>query len=211
MHHGAGLRRQTGNTMKHDTASRRRPGTVAACVLVGALLGSAPAARAQTQPASAWWPGGASIQLGGSRDGTRMATLGLQWQSGWRHDWWGGQLGYSTEALLGHWRAQGPRGGREAYTHLALVPMLRNRADGGRSRWFLEGGIGVSVTDNVYRSAHKQFSTAFNFVDVIGVGYSFGAAREHELGLRLVHISNADVKKPNPGMDSLQLRYARLF
>jgi len=198
-------------TQFHGAASRHRQGAAATCAAVVAMLASAPAARAQTPPAHAWVPGGAFIQLGESRDGTRMATLGLQWQSGWRHGWWGGQLGYSTEALLGHWRAPGPRGGHETYTHLALVPMLRNRADGGRSRWFLEGGIGVSLTDNVYRGAHKQFSTTFNFVDVIGVGYSFGAAREHELGLRVVHISNADVKKPNPGMDSLQLRYARMF
>jgi lipid A 3-O-deacylase len=63
----------------------------------------------------------------------------------------------------------------------------------------------------VYRSQHKQVSTAFNFVDVIGVGYSFGASREHELGLRVVHVSNADIRKPNPGMDSVQLRYARVF
>lgn len=181
-------------------------------LVVAALLGGALPAQGQTTtPTHAWLPGGVSLQLGESRDGTRMTTLGLHWHSGWRHDWWGGQLGYSTEAQLGHWRADGLRGGQETYTHMALVSLLRNRADGGRSRWFIEGGIGVSLTDNVYRSPHKQFSTRFNFVDVIGVGYSFGAARQHELGLRVVHISNADIRKPNPGMDSVQLRYARVF
>ncbi len=203
--------------MKHDrqslTARTARAAACAlACALAGALLGVSPAARAQTPAAPGGWvPHGASVQLGESRDGTQMSTLGLQWHSAWHHDWWGGQLRYSTEAQLGHWRAGGLRGGTETYTHVALVPLLRNRFDGGRSRSFLEGGIGVSLTDNVYRSAHKQFSTRFNFVDVIGVGYSFGAAREHELGLRVVHISNADIKKPNPGMDSVQLRYARVF
>lgn len=204
--------------MKHNGPHHRPRRTAAACALVAALLGCALPAQAQTgtgqatqTPGSPWRPGGVSLQLGESRDGAQMTTLGLQWHSGWRHDWWGGQLGYTTEALLGHWRAAGVRAGHETYTWAAVLPLLRNRADGGRSRWFLEGGIGVSLTDNVYRSAHKQFSTRFNFVDVIGVGYSFGAAREHELGLRVVHISNADIKKPNPGMDSVQLRYARAF
>lgn len=204
--------------MKHNRLPYRPRGTAAACVLVvAALLGCALPAQGQTASGqttptrSPWLPGGASLQLGESRDGTQMNTLGLQWHSGWRHDWWGGQLGYSTEAQLGHWRADGVRGGHETYTWVAVLPLLRNRADGGRSRWFLEGGIGVSLTDNVYRSQHKQFSTRFNFVDVIGVGYSFGAAREHELGLRVVHVSNADIRKPNPGMDSVHLRYARLF
>lgn len=195
---------------RHTPTSRTT--RAATCALACALLGGGLAAHAQvpTAPGS-WVPHGASVQLGESRDGTQMTTLGLQWHSAWHHDWWGGQLRYSTEAQLGHWRADGLRGGTETYTHVALVPLLRNRADGGRSRWFLEGGIGVSLTDNVYRSAHKQFSTRFNFVDVIGLGYSFGAARQHELGLRVVHISNADIKKPNPGMDSVQLQYARVF
>ena len=189
-----------------------RGAAAAGVLLAAALLGCALPALGQThQTRSPWLPGGASLQLGESRDGTQMTTLGLQWHSAWHHDWWGGQLRYSTEAQLGHWRADGLRGSTETYTHVALLPLLRNRGDGGRSRWFLEGGIGVSLTDNVYRSARKQFSTRFNFVDVIGVGYSFGAPREHELGLRVAHISNADIKKPNPGMDSVQLHYGRVF
>lgn len=200
--------------MKHNRPPLTRPlGQAAAWVLaMAALMGATVPAQAQTQtPSRGWTPNAASLQLGESRDGTQMTTLGLQWHRAWRHDWWGGQLSYSTEAQLGHWRADGLGGSSGTYTHVALLPLLRNRADGGRSRWFLEGGIGVSLTDNVYRSQHKQFSTRFNFVDVIGVGYSFGAAREHEVGLRVVHISNADIKKPNPGMDSVQLRYARMF
>lgn len=192
--------------MKHNS--------LPAALLAATTLATAGAcAQAQTPPdarRSAWMPSGLSAQAGRTRDGTAIAVLGLQWHSGWRYDWWGGQLGYSTEAQLGHWRVDGA-GGRESYTQLAVLPLLRNHFDGGRSPWFVEGGIGLTLTDNVYRSRDKQFSTAVNFLDVLGLGYRFGAAREHELGLRLAHISNANIKKPNPGTDTILVRYAYRF
>lgn len=94
---------------------------------------------------------------------------------------------------------------------LGLVPLLRYRFGQGRSGWFIEAGIGVSLMDPIYRTSEKQFSTRFNFVDVAGVGRSFGSRRERELSLRIAHVSNADIKKPNPGENFLQLRYAVLF
>jgi lipid A 3-O-deacylase len=65
--------------------------------------------------------------------------------------------------------------------------------------------------DRKFRTQDKEFSTAFNFVDVIGVGRSIGADRRQELSLRISHISNAGIKKPNPGEEFLQLRYAVMF
>jgi hypothetical protein len=67
------------------------------------------------------------------------------------------------------------------------------------------------MTDKPYRTPAKEFGTRFNFVDTAGVGRSFGAQRKHELGLRLVHMSNAGIKEPNPGENFLQLRYAASF
>ena len=89
--------------------------------------------------------------------------------------------------------------------------MLRLRPAGGSSPWFIEAGIGITVMDRLYRSQTKKFSTTFNFVDVAGIGRSFGADRRQELSLRLVHISNADIKSPNPGENFVQLRYAWMF
>jgi hypothetical protein len=39
----------------------------------------------------------------------------------------------------------------------------------GASPWFVEGGIGATVTSSVYRSTDKHFSTAFNFGDHVGL------------------------------------------
>lgn len=157
-------------------------------------------------------PAGVSLQAGGGhRDHTQHAAVGLLWKNPWQRDWWGGQASLMTEFQFANWRADGRNGGRESYTQAVLLPVVRTRGDAGRSRWFLEAGIGVSLMDNVYHTQRRQFSTAFNFVDVLGAGYSFGAQRQHELGLRLTHVSNANIKRPNPGEDSLQLRYARWF
>ena len=63
----------------------------------------------------------------------------------------------------------------------------------------------------MYRTPEKRFSTAFNFHDMLGVGYSFGADRAEEVGVRFVHYSNAGIREPNPGINFLQLRYGRRF
>ena len=66
----------------------------------------------------------------------------------------------------------------------------------------------ASWFDRAYRTPRRDFSTRWNFYDTIGVGHSFGAQHQHELGIRWVHVSNAGIKEPNPGQDFLQLRYA---
>ena len=116
-------------------------------------------------------------------------------------------------AYVSQWRLRSatPAGAHHSLTQLGLVPVLRLRLDEGRSPWFVEGGIGLSVTDTMYATPGKQFSTRFNFADHLGVGLSLGARRQHELALRLQHISNGDIKKPNPGEDFLQLRWGVAF
>jgi lipid A 3-O-deacylase len=119
-------------------------------------------------------------------------------------------VGGLTEAYLSHWSARGDDG-RVSFTQVGVLPLLRYRFDQGRSPWFIEGGIGLSAMDRVYRTRSKEFSTTFNFVDVAGVGRSFGERRSQELSLRISHVSNAGIKHPNPGENLLQLRYARMF
>jgi lipid A 3-O-deacylase len=166
-----------------------------------ALAFSAPAAW----PAG-WAPDGVFAEAGFAPSHSRSVTAGALWQ--WERQWRFGnaQVTGATEAFLSRWRARD-----DTATQLAVVPLLRLRLDHGRSPWFMEGGVGVSLMDDLYRNHGKHFSTRFNFVDVFAVGRSLGADRRHEVSLRLAHISNADLKKPNPGEDFLQLRYTALF
>jgi lipid A 3-O-deacylase len=101
---------------------------------------------------------------------------------------------------------------RTSFTQLGVLPVLRYRFGQGRSDWFTQAGVGISVLDVLYQTSEKeQFSTHFNFQSVAAVGCGFGPERRYELSLRLAHTSNADIKKPNPGENFLQLRYAALF
>jgi lipid A 3-O-deacylase len=115
-----------------------------------------------------------------------------------------------TEAYLSEWSARGV-GERRAFTQLAVLPLVRLRFRGGASPWFVEGGIGISAMSPIYRTGTKEFSTSFNFVDTVGIGRSLDAQHRHELSLRVQHVSNADIKTPNPGENFLQLRYAVAF
>ncbi|HWP10336.1 MAG TPA: acyloxyacyl hydrolase [Ramlibacter sp.] len=152
-------------------------------------------------------PAGAFVQGGVAEHQGYSATAGVVWPWSWQHDFGSTQLTGLTEAYVAHWNARGPTG-RQSYTQLGVVPIVRLRFNGGLSPWFLEGGIGVSIMDKRYQTESSEFSTKFNFVDVIGVGRNFGAGGRQELSLRLSHISNGGIKEPNPGENFLQLRYA---
>ena len=155
-------------------------------------------------------PGGAFVQ-GGLGEHAQSITAGVIWPWEWKRQGWGGEWSVQTEALISHWRADAFDGGQQGFTQLGIAPTLRLRFDQGRSAWFIEGGIGLTVLDKNYHTPNKQFSTRFNFIDTLAVGRNFGERGEHELSLRVVHISNANIKRPNPGEDFLQLRYATRF
>ena len=155
-------------------------------------------------------PQGAFVQGGLAENHAYNVTAGVLWPWSWRRDFGRAQFSGLTEAYVSHWSARGETQ-RQSATQIGLVPLVRLRFDGGLSPWFFEGGIGISVMDRKYRSGDNQFSTAFNFVDVIGAGRNFGDGGRQELGLRISHVSNAGIKKPNPGETFLQLRYAVRF
>jgi lipid A 3-O-deacylase len=116
-----------------------------------------------------------------------------------------------TELILSAWRADAYFGGHQDFWHLTLLPVLRMRLDEGRSPWFFDAGIGVSYTHKLYVTPHNAFGSQWNFYDMLGVGYSFGARQQDEVELRYVHLSNGGFKDPNPGENFVQLRYAHRF
>lgn len=176
------------------------------------LLSLLAAMAAVPAAAQDWRPGGAFLAEGGvSVHGTTMLAAGASWPWRWQSQGRGGSWSGATEAWIAHWSAREDGGPRSGFTQVAISPMLRWRFGGGASPWFAEAGIGLSLNDRLYRREHKQFSTRLNFVDSFGVGYSFGPSSAHEIGLRLMHVSNAGFRKPNPGENFVLLRYARSF
>lgn len=155
-------------------------------------------------------PQGMFIQIGAGDDSARALSVGAVWPWSWQRQVRGGRLEGLTEAYVSRWSVR-DNGGRAGFTHLGVVPVLRYRFEEGRSPWFIEGGIGLTYMDRVYRADGKQFSTRFNFADVLGAGRNFGDGQRHEVSLRLTHFSNGGMKHPNPGMNLVRLRYGLLF
>lgn len=163
-------------------------------------LGCATAADSGAQSPSVYLQGGAASH------GTRALTLGATLPWG---DW---QKPLGSGVLTGHWDGYVSRWTYDGVHHgglvlLGLTPVLRWTPDGGRSPWFFQGGIGVTLMNHLYRTPGEEFSTAFNFASHLGVGLRFGEHRQQEMMLRVQHISNAGIKHPNPGINYLQLRY----
>jgi len=174
-----------------------------------ALAALAPAAHADASATN-----GLYLQYGHSGNGeskTSAYTLGATKPMALNSSLLGMQATGYWDLYGSHFSADNPRGSDYKTWLIGLTPTFRLRFDQGQSPWFVEGGIGVSYTDVLYRSDVKKFSTRFNFGDHLGVGYSFGANRNQEITLRLQHYSNASIKKPNPGENYVQLRYAHAF
>lgn len=153
-------------------------------------------------------PDAAFAQLG---DGAHVQslTLGASWDWNWQHRLPGGLLTARTDLEVGRWRTGGCECDRN-FTRAGVTPVLRLRPDAA-AQWFVEAGVGANAIWPLYRKGSRRFSTLFNFGDLVAVGRSFGAAHQHEISLRLEHFSNADIKKPNPGENFVQLRYAWRF
>lgn len=155
-------------------------------------------------------PHAVALQAGIGKGGTDMAGVALQWN--WDFERLRrAEVTAHTELMLNRWRYDAVGGGSSELTQVALVPTLRMQLARGRSPWFVEVGVGASWMDRLLVTPDKRFSTRWNFYDLAGVGYCFGDRRQQELGLRWAHVSNAGIRKPNPGQDFLQLRYVVHF
>lgn len=177
--------------------------------LLRGLAAVALAAAATAAPAQALSLRGAFIQGGAADHDTRSLGIGVIGGTAWQHDLPMGQLSLHGEAYVARWSSDLGGGGHRDYWQVVAIPVFRLRF--GESPFFAEAGIGVSYMDKLYLTPDKQFSTRFNFADVLSAGYSFGEQRRNEVALRFSHFSNAGIKHPNPGENLYQLRYTRLF
>lgn len=151
----------------------------------------------------------AFVQGGSGEEGVGAAGLGVAWELPWRSA--GGGLTVRGEVFVNGWRTPRVGGGHHGLAQVGAVPLVRWRADGGRSPWFVEGGIGLSWLDGELHTPERTFRMRLNFSDNLGAGFLFGVDGEHEVSLRWQHTSNGGMRKPNPGQDLLLVRYAHRF
>ena len=147
---------------------------------------------------------GVSIELGGG-NGADLWRAGAQWK--WERKWpafgsW--RVGGYWELSAGAWD-----GGQKTLYDFGATPVFRLE-ESSPSGWapYAEAAIGLHLLSRQRITEQKEFSTSWQFGDHLGAGVRFGARRRYDLGLRLQHISNASVERPNPGINFLLLRFA---
>ena len=78
-----------------------------------------------------------------------------------------------------------------------------------RAGWqpYLELGVGLRYLSDI-RMADQYKSTRFQFGDIVGIGIRQG---HWQIGLRYLHVSNADIEVHNPGTNFYTLKMDYLF
>jgi lipid A 3-O-deacylase len=172
---------------------------------LGALL-ALPASFAAAQSFDS-----AALEVG---TGSKVQMVRISAQSQWDRKWLVSnnyQLSGYWDANLGQWRGNAYRnrsGEHQNITVIGLTPVFRyQRAD--KLGWFGEAGIGVSLFSQLYDNDDNRLSTAFQFADHIGAGYTLD--NKWELSARIQHYSNGGFKKPNSGVNFVVLKAAYRF
>jgi hypothetical protein len=177
----------------------------AAALTIGGVLGAlvAPAARAEglgldatlaATPAATRGVKKVSLTLGATRDDPL-----------WQGDIWRLKLRHEVE--VGFWHV--PRARDIVEAGYSPVLRLERSLSGGQSpSLYFEASIGPRLLSHTRIAPDYRISTAFQFSDMVGLGVQWGRST---LGLRFQHLSNADIKRPNPGINFLQARYTYLF
>jgi len=73
---------------------------------------------------------------------------------------------------------------------------------------YAELGVGIAYFNNP-AFASPSINTRFQFSDIAGVGYKLSS--KTAVGVRFEHFSNADIRKPNPGVQALELIVSKKF
>ena len=145
--------------------------------------------------------------------GSRVRVKKVEVDLGWMREQplWQGQdwrLRLRHEVALAEWRVPDARN----ITEFGYSPVFRLERPGASATFFAEGSIGARLLSHTRLAPHVPLSTAFQFADMLGVGMQWGqGVGAQTVGLRLQHQSNADIKKPNPGINFLMLYYRYAF
>ncbi len=123
---------------------------------------------------------------------------------------WALRYGVEFDVLNMHAR-QARKYGASNIAAIGVTPMLRVEWPRGDHMTFVDAGIGGHLLSHTSLQGGPNFGTAFQFGEWIGTGLRFGPGMAYEVGLRVEHLSNADIKLPNDGITFASLRAAWHF
>jgi len=182
------------STGQDPSAGHRRCGAVKAAMTALWVSVAAPLA-AQEPPELA-------IRFG--KDGGSYEGAGLAYRFG---PWWSKDLGrwrasLRPEVEFTHFRYTGSTSADTALNEIGGIGLFRIHYGTGALRPYGEFGLGLSLFGDG-RLGHKEFSTRYQFSEHVGLGVEFSG--RWFAGWRYSHYSNANIEKPNPGLDLHQI------
>lgn len=189
-------------------------GRVAMSICFTALAAVSTATYAQPtsspdMPGAVGQYGGSAQALGlrvGHHGSYRSATVFWQSPVWWSHNFsnGAGRLDLLGEVTATYWDAR--HGDPSSMWQAGTAALLRWWPS--ETPVFLEAGFGPTLISKT-RFAGYGLSTALQFGSHVGVGYVFN--KRHQVSLRGSHFSNARIKRPNNGLNVVQVDYAFRF
>jgi lipid A 3-O-deacylase len=128
---------------------------------------------------------GAFVEAGYGDDSTSLLRAGITYR-------WRGSLAGYWEIGAGAWD-----NAEETTVDIGVTPVFRLQ----RSRFYLEAGIGVHL---VHAHVSTEGNLALQFGSHAGVGVHSG---KYDFGVRLQHLSNGGLSRPNPGNNFMLVRF----
>jgi hypothetical protein len=124
---------------------------------------------------------------------------------------WLGEVDIYWELSVNFWEF-GADNQHDTNYALALSPVISSQfatiANKYPLKW--EFGIGISLINDT-RFAGKDIGSHYQFEDRLGLILEFGEDLKQSFAVRYMHYSNGGLNDKNPGMDFLNLSYARHF
>jgi lipid A 3-O-deacylase len=155
-----------------------------------------------------------SFEAGEGNESTDIWRVGLQWD--WRRRWFTDRawtLGGYWDLQAGRWSgALRPGQPHQDVWDIGITPVFRlERTARTPVVPYVEAAIGFHLLSDLRVNFQRAFSTRFQFGDHLGAGVRFGPEQRYDASVRLQHLSNGGLARPNPGINFVQLRVAYRF
>ncbi|THF64594.1 acyloxyacyl hydrolase [Pseudothauera nasutitermitis] len=141
-------------------------------------------------------------------DDYERTGLGLRLNPVWTHQWESWDATLRPEVELSQLRYTGSHPGNDRLSQAGAIGLLRVQKREGGIRPYAEVGLGAALFSGD-RLGHRDISSHFQFSQHLGLGLEFTGG--WDLGLQYSHYSNADIKKPNDGLDLYQILLGKRF
>jgi opacity protein-like surface antigen len=144
----------------------------------------------------------------GEQDNYSRTGLSVRVADVWRSDYGRWRAAIHPEFELSRFRYSGGGSGASSLDQGGAAAIARFARNDGAFRPYIEAGLGGALFSRSSLGG-KGFGTRFQFGEHLGAGIEFSGG--WSAGWRYSHYSNADMEKPNDGLDLHQLLIGARF